>query len=197
MAPEIVTSEQGRERETWSDEPDGEQSVLRGALAGAVGGLAASFGMTLLLRAMEHAGQDHPHHPQHSLKRGTSEATAETQSQSSEDDATVEAVERIAHAAGVQLSERGKRVAGPLAHYLFGAGVAALYGALAARKPAVTAGCGLAFGAAVWLLADEIGIPALGLSPPPWKSPAPVHLRGAAAHVVYGPGTELVRRLLA
>ena len=74
--------------------------------------------------------------------------------------------------------------------------MAALYGALAAKDERVTAGFGLAFGMLVWLLFDEIGIPALKLSPPPWKSPASVHARGVAAHLVYGPGTEVVRRAL-
>ena len=88
------------------------------------------------------------------------------------------------------------QLAGPLAHYTFGASMAALYGALAARDERVTAGFGLAFGMLVWLLFDEVAIPALKLSPPPWESPAPVHARGVAAHVVYGPVTEAVRRAL-
>jgi len=172
----------------------GRHERWRGALAGAAGGLVASYGMTLLLRLLERVGVGAPHHPQHSVNRGDTDATAE--SQSGRDDATVEAVERLAHAFGVRLSKRGKRLAGPLAHYTFGALVSGLYGAVATEHPRVTSGFGLAFGMTVWLVADEIGIPALGLSPPPWKSPLPVHARGVATHVVYGPGTELVRRAL-
>jgi hypothetical protein len=50
---------------------------------------------------------------------------------------------------------------------------------------------------AVWLLAEEVGIPAARLAPPPHHTPAPVHVRGALAHVVFGATTELLRRFLA
>jgi putative membrane protein len=48
----------------------------------------------------------------------------------------------------------------------------------------------------VWLGADEIGVPALGLSGPPTQYPLSVHLYALASHLVYGFTTELVRRTL-
>ena len=168
----------------------------RGALAGAAGGLAASYAMTLFLRLLDKAGLDpHAHHPQHSVERGDRDSAHEER-EGGPDDATVEAVERVACWFGVELSQRAKEIAGPVAHYAFGTAMGALYGALAARDKRVTAGFGLAFGGLVWLIFDELAIPALKLAPPPHRNPLPVHLRGAAAHVVYGPGTELGRRLL-
>lgn len=175
----------------------GNSSWLQGAAAGAVGGLAASYAMTLFLRMLEELGlAPHPHHLQHSVERGDRDAAHEER-EGGPDDATVEAVERVAKALGVELSPRAKEVAGPITHYVFGTVMGAIYGALAARDDRVTRGAGLAFGGVVWLLFDEIAIPALRLSPPPNQTPLPVHLRAAAAHVVYGPGTELGRRLFA
>jgi hypothetical protein len=44
------------------------------------------------------------------------------------------------------------------------------------------------------VLADEIGVPAAGLSGPPTKTPPAKHLQAWAAHLVYGLVTELTRR---
>ncbi|HEV8238579.1 MAG TPA: DUF1440 domain-containing protein [Thermoanaerobaculia bacterium] len=164
-------------------------------VAGAVGGLAASYAMTLFLRVLDEIGLDpHPHHPQHSVERGDRDAAHEDR-EGGQDDATVEMVERVANALGIEMSRRAKELAGPITHYVFGSAMGALYGALAARHKLVTAGMGLAFGGLAWLLFDEIAIPVLRLSPPPTRTPLPVHLRAAGAHAVYGPGTELGRRL--
>ena len=69
-----------------------------------------------------------------------------------------------------------------------------LYGAIAELKPATTAGAGLPFGAAVWLIADEIIVPAFGLSKPPTEYPPSTHAYSIASHLVYGLTTEIVRR---
>jgi len=60
----------------------------------------------------------------------------------------------------------------------------------------VTWGLGAPFGTALWLGADEVAVPAFHLAGPPWKTPASVHARALAAHLVYGLTTEGVRRLV-
>lgn len=55
-------------------------------------------------------------------------------------------------------------------------------------------GLGLPFGAAVWFVADEIALPALGLSKKPTDYPAGVHTKALASHLVYGLSTDLVRK---
>jgi uncharacterized membrane protein YagU involved in acid resistance len=52
----------------------------------------------------------------------------------------------------------------------------------------------MTFGAALFVAADEIVVPALGLSPQPTESSISSHLYGLAAHLVYGVTTEVVRR---
>jgi putative membrane protein len=69
-----------------------------------------------------------------------------------------------------------------------------VYSAVVEFEPATTAGAGLPFGAAVWLFADEIVVPALGLSKPATEYPLSTHAYALASHLVYGVTTELVRR---
>jgi uncharacterized membrane protein YagU involved in acid resistance len=71
---------------------------------------------------------------------------------------------------------------------------AAAYGVLAELAPIVTAGDGVAFGTALWLLADEVAVPAAGLSKPPREIPVTTHIYALVSHLVYGWITEMVRR---
>ena len=50
--------------------------------------------------------------------------------------------------------------------------------------PIVGFGRGLGYGAAVWAVADELMVPALGLGPK--EAPPKTHVRGLIAHLVYG-----------
>jgi uncharacterized membrane protein YagU involved in acid resistance len=60
--------------------------------------------------------------------------------------------------------------------------------------PSTTAAWGLPFGAAVWLGADEVAVPAFGLSKAPMEYPASTHASALAAHLVYGLTVDVVRR---
>jgi uncharacterized membrane protein YagU involved in acid resistance len=77
-----------------------------------------------------------------------------------------------------------------------GASSAAIYGVLAEVAPIVTVAEGAAFGAGLWLLADEVAVPATGLSKPAREIPVATHLYALASHLVYGWITETVRRAL-
>src|SRR5215831_9326800 len=113
---------------------------LKGMMAGAAGGLVASWVMNqfqALLSRMTH-GVERPHGAQ-SLQHGSPR-----------------------HGVARELQERGRD-----------------------RE---------ADNAAVWLIADEIIVPALGLSKPPTKYPLSTHASSIASHLVYGMTTEIVRR---
>jgi uncharacterized membrane protein YagU involved in acid resistance len=60
--------------------------------------------------------------------------------------------------------------------------------------PDVTAGSGMPFGAAVWLAADDITVPAVGLTKWPTEYPLSTHVYALTSHLVYGLTTEAVRR---
>jgi hypothetical protein len=177
---------------------DPQDNAWKGAVAGLVAGLAATWVMTQFQELSGKLAGDHPRDepraPQHSAKRGTRES-AEGNGQG--EDATVRAAARLSRSLFHHgLSKREKEVAGPALHYGFGALTGAAYGALAEMTPGVTRGAGAPFGAAVWLAADEITVPALGLSGPPWEYPPMVHARALGAHLVYGLAAEGLRRLV-
>ncbi len=69
-----------------------------------------------------------------------------------------------------------------------------IYGVAAEIAPISTVGAGLPFGAAVWLVADDIVVPALGLSKPITEFSLSTHAYALSSHLVYGLTTDLVRR---
>ena len=178
-----------------------EGDVLKGLAAGVVGGLVASVVMNgfqaLLSRQL--AGEERSHGAQ-SLQQGTPqqglghELEAEGKDEP-EDDAT----ERLANAISValfehELTEQEKELAGTVLHYAMGTTSGALYGAVAEVVPAATAGAGVPYGLAVWLVADEGIVPAAGLSKSPAEYPLWIHAYSLSSHLVFGLTTELVRR---
>ncbi len=188
-----------RQSQGRSEQAEGE--VLKGLAAGLIGGLVASAVMNqfqaLWSKLME--GEERSHGAQ-SLQQGAprdgvGRELEEEGAEQEEDDAT----ERLAQAVAVkvfdrELTESEKEAAGTAFHYAMGATSGALYGAIAEALPEATAGLGLPFGAAVWVIADEGIIPATGLSKSPTEYPLSVHAYALASHLVYGLTTELVRR---
>ena len=84
-------------------------------------------------------------------------------------------------------------VAAMLVHYSFGAAAGALYGAWVERARRERFRSGLGLGSALWITADEIAMPVLGLSGPTTRRPLEMHLQSFFAHVVYGLVAERVR----
>ncbi|HYH00550.1 MAG TPA: DUF1440 domain-containing protein [Terriglobales bacterium] len=93
-----------------------------------------------------------------------------------------------------RLNERQKRIAEPIVHYSFGTLMGAWYGVLSELTPLATMGRGTLYGAAVWLGADEIALPALKLANSPFEYPLSVHASALSAHAVYGITLDTVRR---
>lgn len=177
--------------------------LVKGATAGLVGGLAASWVMnrfqSMLSRVMEE--KEKPHGAQ-SIQEGSPShgAGAELQKRGI-DDPEDDAAERTANLVAAtafdkELSKNEKRNAGAAVHYAFGGVTGALYGAVSEVWPGAAVCAGLAFGAAVWLTADEIAVPALGLSRPPQDYPLSKHAYALTSHLVYGVTTEGIRKLV-
>jgi hypothetical protein len=177
----------------------GQPDLWQGVGAGAAAGLAGTFAMSLFQKLWARlAGTgSHPLDTLHPAERGWPESVQEVRQPGTRgpDDATVEAAAWISRALlGRDLSQEERKVAGPLLHYLSGAAAGAAYGALAEVAPGATAGGGVPFGLAVWLAADEVIVPLLGLTPPPQDNPARRHVLAFLAHCVYGATAEAVRR---
>ena len=158
--------------------------IVKGIVAGVAGGLLASLVMEqfqfLWIKASE------------AINRGRE---TEKPKGRKADPSTVKVAQSISKSVfGKKLPKSKKRLAGEAVHYAMGATSGAIYGAAAEMLPSSTIGDGLVFGTAVWVLADEVTVPALQLSKPPTKYPATTHVYALASHLVYGWTTELVRR---
>jgi putative membrane protein len=145
----------------------------KGLLAGGLGGFVGSFAMSEF----------------HSLLQ-----SAERSSQHSKEDSTVRAASAISqYIFHHELTVLQKKIAGPVVHCAFGTGVAAMYGALVEFGESLRAGWGVPFGAAVWLGAHVITVPALGLSETVTRSTPAAEAAEFGAHLVYGVVAEGVR----
>lgn len=177
--------------------------VWKGAVAGLAGGLAGAYAMNQFQALVSRLGESWHEEPQRNEARGQAaqqqqeagEREGNRQPREEDADATVKTARRISRTVlRHELTERQEEVAGPAVHFAFGALTGAFYGAMAEIQPEVALGAGLPFGIAVWAGADEIAVPAFGLSEPPLEHPPSVHAQAFAAHLVYGLTTDLVRR---
>jgi putative membrane protein len=152
--------------------------LWKGVAAGVAGGLAGSWAM----------GQ------MHGLIVKLTGGSASQQGQSQAEDSTVKTARTVAQPIlNRQLTPVEARAGGAIVHYAFGSSIAAAYGVAAEFVPQVTSGAGAPMGAAVWLGAHVITVPALGLAPPVTQSHASFEIAEFFAHLAYGCATELVR----
>jgi hypothetical protein len=179
-----------------------ETNVLKGALAGFIGGLVASWTMNQFQAALGKImeGVEKSHGAQ-SLKPAGGQASLYEMKREPEEDSEEEedATEKVADAIsenifGHKLDESEKETAGAVVHYAFGAAMGGVYGIAAEVAPEVCAALGLPFGAVFWLAADELTVPLLGLAKPPTEYPLSTHAYSLASHLVYGLTSETVRR---
>ena len=178
------------------DDDDG--NVWKGLVAGLAGGLIASWTMNQFQAAwMRVATNSEKAHGAQSMQPSQGSTGNQAEDAKEQDDATVETARVISKKVfGHELQESEKKPAGTAVHYAFGIGTGGLYGALAEVTPQVTTGAGLPFGAAFWLLADEVSVPLLGLSKGPTEYPVSTHVYALASHLVYGVTAEMSRRAL-
>jgi putative membrane protein len=166
-------------------------NVLKGLVAGLIGGLIASWTMNRFQDVWVKLA-DHQDGSDQSSKPEPQQSNNEEQ-----DDTTVRTASAISEGLfDHKLTENEKKIAGTAVHYSLGTGVGGLYGAVAEVAPEITAGAGLPFGAAFWLVVDEGAVPLLGLSKGPTKYPLSTHAYALTSHFVYGLTAELVRRSL-
>lgn len=150
--------------------------MLRGALFGLGAGIAAGLLMN----------QVHTVWSRGLLAYGVRNASG-----GSGDPATRSAAEAIAG----PLPPGARQIGGSIMHYAMAGGLGALYGALRELAPAVGGARGVAYGALVWLVADEVAVPALGLAPA--RMPLAIHARALLAHLAYGAALDAGVRALA
>lgn len=157
-------------------------------VAGMLGGLVASWTMDYFQRALGRVSEE---------MGGVSGAGGQQHRQPQSEPPPQKVADAVAvGTTGREVPAEYKPSAGSLVHYAFGGALGAIYGAAAARTPDVTSWAGLPFGATVWLIADEMGVPLSGLSKAPTEHPLSSHASALATHLVYGATTECVRRTM-
>jgi putative membrane protein len=143
-----------------------ERSVIKGALAGLIGGLAGAGAKIVAEQIFQPrvAGQTPP---------------------------SVVLAERVA---GHPLAHEEKKVALESIHWAFGALAGAVYGAVVEYEPSVGAWKGAAFGIALNKMTHESLLPKMGLSAPTESRPSRERISQWVSHTVYGVVTDSVRR---
>ena len=163
---------------------------VKGAAAGLIAGIAGTFAMSEFQGLWSRVVDGYE-----STSAGGRHDARDWQERSEDDNANEIAAQTIAvHTIGRRLNGRELSMAAPAVHYAFGGTLGALYGIAAEGTPLVRVGAGAAFGTAVWVGADEIAMPALGLESPENDRAFEMHAQAFAAHIVFGVTTELVRR---
>jgi uncharacterized membrane protein YagU involved in acid resistance len=114
--------------------------------------------------------------------------------QHEQDESATDAVGRLAHVrmTGRSPSAGTKRKLSWAVHLGYGLVVAAGYGLLRAGRVRHSWREGAAFGAALWLMGDQLAVPLLGLSDKPSAYPAARHLQSLATHIGFGIATATV-----
>jgi putative membrane protein len=148
---------------------DGRQpSLLKGILAGFIGGLAGTAAKSAAERFFPPRTHGEPEPP--SLL-----------------------AERVA---GHSLSTAQNATATEAIHWSFGALTGAAYGGLAEFFPQATQKEGATFGLSLSTLTHKNALPALGLTAPPDEQTSRERASEVASHVVYGVVTEVVRSVV-
>ncbi len=143
-------------------------NLIKGAIAGLIGGIAATAAKT----AAERLYPPRTH--------GEPEPTDVAARKLGADD----------------LPTAGKRAASESIHWGFGALAGAAYGVVAELYPDVTAKNGVTFGMALMAFTHEGALPTLGLSASPANQKPREQRSEMATHVVYGVVAETVRKLV-
>ena len=148
--------------------PTPTQNLLKGAIAGLVGGLIATAAKSAAERVYPPRTHGEPEPP---------------------------AV--LAEKMGApRLETAGKKAAEESIHWGFGALAGAAYGVIAELYPQVTAKQGATFGMALMTVTHEGALPALGLAAAPEQQEGRERRSEMATHLVYGVVCETVRSLL-
>lgn len=150
------------------DQSKDTSSLLKGLVAGAIGGLVATAVKSMAEKIYPPRVHGEPEPP---------EVVAEK-------------------LAGHPLDDSTKAVASEAIHWVFGAAAGGFYGVLAELYPAVTSKSGATFGLTLMSLTHEGALPALGLSETPEDQTLREKTSEGATHILYGVVTEKVRGLV-
>lgn len=173
-------------RQDPGQEPEG--GIWKSVAAGVIGGVAGAFAMNQFQSLVSVTKK---------LLQENDDSGDDAAGGGQDEDATVKTAKTISRKVfGHELTDDEKKWAAPVVHYGLGATLGGIYGLFAEDCPETMAGAGTAYGSAVWLVADEVAVPAFGFSKGPSEYPLSSHVNALASHLVYGVVTDLTRKLL-
>ena len=163
-------------------------------VAGLIAGAAGTAAMGLYQKALHKSNgrpQGHTEHDMSVIGRKHGEGESATA-----------ALGRIIYEK-VRHKQPGPGIKGKLSnavHWAYGTEMGGTYGLLHPRSLKLNLLGGLAYGAGLWVLGDELAVPLLGLAEGPKAYAGRLHAETLGAHLVYGVTTaaasELVERVL-
>ena len=175
----------------WFKKNRRQESVSKGLTSGLVAGLMGTLAMSQFQTVVNAIVEKRGNASRKDHQGDQKSASATT----GDEPATIKAATAIAeNVFHHDLTKREEEIFGQALHYATGAGSGAIYGAVAEYFPQASMATGVAFGTAVWLIADELLIPALGLAKSPTRYPLSTHVYSLSAHLVFGLSTEAARR---
>ena len=172
-----------------------EPNVLEGFALGLVGANLGLAAMTLYqnyaAKPIFEASPEADKNPSGSL-----DSISAVGQQHKDDESSTAAVGRLALQAATGDEPHDESAAKLLSygvHWGFGMLMGGVYGAVRAGKvsSANNLGLGLAYGATLWAVADELAVPILGLQEGPTKASKTQHGNRLAAHLLYGAGVAI------
>jgi hypothetical protein len=110
------------------------------------------------------------------------------------DKSPARAAKKLAEPLGIEL--RDPKLAGHVISWTYGTLWGVAYALLSRGRGKLPLAGGLALGAALWAVGDEMFVPALRLAPGPTKFPVSTHAKALGCHLAYGSGVDLGLRTL-
>lgn len=179
-----------KSRSPLAQRPPNRDDLLNGALAGAAGGFLGTLAMNYAQRLWTLAIDGRP--PESAADEHDARDWQERSERQNANELAAQALAR--ETVQRPLTRPELSIAARVIHFAFGAAVGAVHG-LRVERSAARHRTGVALGSALWLGADEIAMPVVGLSRSTLQRPLEMHLQSFVAHLVYGVVTENVRRL--
>lgn len=173
-----------------------QKCMVKGLVAGAIGGLVASWVMNVFMESAGPKVQEIASHLDGSDQK--QQASSSQRDDQPKEDATMKTADAVVSTVtgGRHLSFEGKQKGGPVVHYAFGGLMGALYGVATEYSDLAKSGFGTAFASMLFAGADLWAVPALHLSGSTGDAPVNSLASPFGAHMVYGVTTEGVRRLI-
>lgn len=102
----------------------------------------------------------------------------------------------VEHLQGHALSDEGKVIVSQAVHWGLSTVTGGVYGALVEGLPLAGRGRGTAFGLGFWVVAHELVLPALRLTPALAQLPVSEQVNECVTHVFYGIATDTARQMV-